>query len=298
MCARRRPEKLVLPSAGGVSRMSRKEKSIMTAAHTYPLLLSDAERARYRLMAERASGEEARLWQQAGIRPGARVADIGCGPGAMLPPLAAAVSPHGSVVGVDADPDAVSAARSNLGLCDLDDVEVRQARADDTGLAVGSQDVVMMRHVLAHNGGREDEIVAHLATLLAPGGAAYLVDIDATAGTLEPADPDVVDLGERYLRWHKACGNDMRAGRQLADRLRHAGLQVEVEHRLIATMPLGNGVRPPAWAARTALHEAGLATAQDIARWSAAMQRIEASDTRFVGSIPLYVVIGRKGGAR
>ena len=84
----------------------------MTAAHTYSLLLSDAERARYRLMAERASGEEARLWQQAGIRPGARVVDIGCGPGAMLPPLAAAVSPHGSVVGVDADPDAVSAARS------------------------------------------------------------------------------------------------------------------------------------------------------------------------------------------
>jgi ubiquinone/menaquinone biosynthesis C-methylase UbiE len=270
----------------------------MTAAHTYALLLSDAERARYRLMAERASSEEAQLWQQAGIRPGARVADIGCGPGAMLPTLASAVGPRGAVVGVDADPDAVSAARSNLALCDLDDVDVRQAPADDTGLAAGSLDVVMMRHVLAHNGGREDEIVAHLATLLAPGGAAYLVDIDATAATLEPTDPDLLDLNDRYLRWHDSRGNDMRAGRHLADRVRRAGLQVEFEHRVTATMPLGGGVRPPAWAARAALQGADLATDQDVARWSAALQRIEASATRFVGSIPLYVVIGRKAGAR
>src|SRR6476661_870840 len=84
MCAGGRPEKPDAPSAGGVPRHP-EEKPIMTAAHTYALLLSDAERARYRLMAERASSEEAQLWQQAGIRPGARVADIGCGPGASMP---------------------------------------------------------------------------------------------------------------------------------------------------------------------------------------------------------------------
>ncbi len=287
-----------MSSAGGAPEGIRKEKPIMTVAHTHALLLSDAERARYRLLAERASIEEAHLWQHAGIRPGARVADIGCGPGAMLPTLAAAVGPRGAVVGVDADPDAVSAARSTVALCDFGDVDVRQASADDTGLPEGSLDVAMMRHVLAHNGGREDLIVAHLATLLAPGGAAYLVDIDATAGTLEPADADVLDLGARYLRWHDSCGNDLQAGRRLAELLRRAGLQVEVEHRVSATLPIGNGVRPPAWAARAALQDAGLATDQDIARWSAALQRIEASDTRYVASIPLYVVIARKPALR
>ncbi len=39
----------------------------------------------------------------------------------------------------------------------------------------------MLRHVLAHNGGAEDAIVAHLATLLRPGGCLYLVDAYLTA---------------------------------------------------------------------------------------------------------------------
>jgi SAM-dependent methyltransferase len=270
----------------------------MTMAQTYSLLLSDAERARYRVMAERAYAEEAGLWQQAGIRPGAHVADIGCGPGAMLPALAQAVGHGGRVVGVDADPEAVAAALAYVATCGFDTVDVHQGRAEATRLPIESQDVVMMRHVLAHNGGREDEILAHLASLVAPGGSVFAVDADVTAGVLSPDDSDISDLGDRYLAWHSSRGNDMQAGPHLADRMRAAGLHVEAEHRVTATMPVANGVRPPAWAARAALRDAGLATNQDIARWSTALQRIEASEIRYVGSVPLYLVIGRKEAAR
>ena len=266
----------------------------MTTLHTYALLLSDAERTRYRVLAERAYTEEAAFWRQAGIRPGARVADVGCGPGAMLPALAQAVAGGGAVVGVDADPDTVSSARAYLHRCGLDDVDVVLGRAEDTGLAAGSQDVVMMRHVLAHNGGREEEIIAHLASLLVPGGSLYVVDADASAASMSPIDPDITDLSDRYLAWHQSQGNDMRAGPHLAGRMRTAGLHVETAHRMTATMPLAGGVRPPAWAARAVLRTAGFASDHDIARWSAAFQRMEASDVRYVGTIPLYVVIGRK----
>jgi hypothetical protein len=61
------------------------------AGRPYALALSEAELTRYRMMAEQARSAEADPWRRAGIVPGARVADVGCGPGALLPALAAAV---------------------------------------------------------------------------------------------------------------------------------------------------------------------------------------------------------------
>jgi hypothetical protein len=65
----------------------------------------------------------------------------------------------------------------------------------DTG---GSYDVVMCRHVLAHNGGHEAAIIAHLIELARPRGAVYLVDIDGTAMRTHPEDPDIADLNAQY----------------------------------------------------------------------------------------------------
>ena len=110
----------------------------MTAPSTYALRLSDDELGRYRWMAARARAEESDLWTAAGIVPGARVADVGCGPGAMLVTLAELVGPTGHVIGVDAAPAAVTAARAALAAARLGGPvapgEVRQGRAENTGL--------------------------------------------------------------------------------------------------------------------------------------------------------------------
>ncbi len=155
----------------------------------YALELTEAERARYRFMAESARTEERDQWAAAGIVPGARVADIGCGPGAVLRLLAEEVGERGWVDGVDADAVAVGAAVQEV--AGLPQVAVRVGDATATGLDPGSYDVVMCRHVLAHNGGWEAAIVAHLAELTRPGGAVCLVDVDATAIRLYPEDPDL-----------------------------------------------------------------------------------------------------------
>jgi ubiquinone/menaquinone biosynthesis C-methylase UbiE len=102
------------------------------------------------MMAEQARAAEADLWELAGIVPRARVADIGRGPGAMLPALSAAVGPGGRVEAVDADPAAVAAARALVAAAGLANVSVAEGRADRTGLESGSLDVAVLRHVLAH----------------------------------------------------------------------------------------------------------------------------------------------------
>lgn len=46
------------------------------------------------------------------LRPGERVLEVGCGGGALLPPMAAAVGPTGRVVGIDVSADQIAAAQA------------------------------------------------------------------------------------------------------------------------------------------------------------------------------------------
>ena len=259
----------------------------------YALELSEGEVARYRLMAERARAEEADLWELAGIGPGAGVADVGCGPGAMLPALSEAVGPAGRVQGVDRDPAAVAAARALAAAAGLANVSVAEGRADHTGLEPGSVDVVMLRHVLAHNGGAEDAIVGDLATLVHPGGCVYLVDADGTAMRVLPEHADLADLAERYAGFRAARGDDNSAGLRLADRLVRAGLEVvEFRGRYVIGEPPA-GVRPPGWAAREAMVTAGVASEGDVRRWERAFQELEAAPLRPTFFAPFFTA-GRR----
>jgi SAM-dependent methyltransferase len=262
----------------------------------YALELDDAEVTRYRMMAAAAQEAESDLWVKAGIVAGARVADVGCGPGGMLPALSASVGPSGSVVGVDADDAALAAARGLISSAPLANATVQSGRADATGLPAGSFDVVMMRHVLAHNGGYEDAICGHLATLLCPGGTLYLVDVDGSAMRTLPEDPDLADLHARYRELLTGRGSDITAGLRLGERLERAGLDVVdfVGRYTIARIPAG--VRPPPWAAREAMVDAGLATAADIERWAAAYERSDALEQRPTVFAPMFVALGRSHG--
>ena len=266
----------------------------MSANHRYPLELDQTEVERYRTMAAAARQAEADLWEPAGIVPGARVADVGCGPGAILPALAAAVGTVGRITAVDADPQAVAAATALVAAAGLGNVAVRQGRAEETGLEAGSLDVVMLRHVLAHNGGAEDAIVAHLTTLLRPSGCLYLVDTDGTAIRVIPeADhPDLVDLQERYLAFRAANGDDNAAGLRLAERLVRADLEpVEFRGRYVIR-ELSPRLRSPAWAAREAIVAAAMATPEDLRRWERAFKATATRPATFFA--PMFTAIGRR----
>lgn len=262
----------------------------------YALDLSEQEVERFRTMAARARVEEAQAWETAGIVTGAAVADVGCGPGAALLEMADVVGPHGSVVGVDADPAAVAVARRLVDQAGVTWARVDEGQADGTGLAPGSVDVAVLRHVLAHNGGREQAIVRHLAGLVRPAGCVYLVDVDMTAWRLLGAEPDAVDIMERYVLFHRARGNDTQIGLRLGALLRQAGLEV-VEHRgTCAVLPVPVGLRPPPWVARHAMVREGVATQEDVARWQVALERLDAAVERPTMFLSQFTATGRRPG--
>jgi SAM-dependent methyltransferase len=257
----------------------------------YALKLSEAERTRYRIMAEAARAEEVEIWAAAGICAGAVVADVGCGPGAVLRLLAQQVGAQGQADGVDQAPEAVAAAAAEI--ADLRQAHVTCGEAAATGLPLGMYDVAMCRHVLAHNGGRETAIVAHLRDLTRPGGVVYLVDVDFTALWIAPPDPDLADLDDRYRVYHETLGNDLTIGRSLGSLLESAGLVVE-QFRFGGPVPrVPAGWRGPAWAAREALHAAGLASHDDLDRWAAAFARLDTRPDRAWVSIPVCLAVGR-----
>lgn len=258
---------------------------------TYALRLSPEERARYKAMAQTARENEAAEWALAGIGPGARVADIGCGPGAMLRVLAETVGPGGRADGVDSDPDALAAAEQEI--AGLPQASVRAGLATESGLEPGSYDAVVCRHVLAHNGGREAAILEHLASLATPGGAVLLVDVALPLVRRYPDDPDIADLAERYEEFQRVQGNDLTVGLKLGSLLEQAGLVVEAFRVGGPVLRVPPGMRGPSWAARGAMVAAGLADADDVARWAAAFERSDQLTVRPWMSISVFVAVGR-----
>ena len=260
----------------------------------YTLQLSDAERDRYRLMAAMARENEAELWTLAGIRPGASVADVGCGPGAVLVELARVVGSNGTAVGVEPGAPAREAAREELDAAGFPGVEVREGDGGATGLEPDSWDAVMMRHVLTHTGPAADGIVAHLATLLAPGGHLYLVDVDLDAFRCTPRDSALEQQFAAYAEFHRSLGNDTRMGPRLGAMMRTSGLEV-VEHRGFFQRVPGVMVATggPLASAKDAMIAAGIMTSEDAERWEGERHRFAGIPDAEIFS-PVFVAIGRR----
>lgn len=260
----------------------------------YTLAISEAEVARYRWMAASALVLEKAELEVGGISPGAVVADVGCGPAAMSVELADRVGPTGQVIGIERDHQALATAHALVTQSGVTNVEVRAGDAAATGIEPGSVDVAMLRHVLAHNGGHEQAIVDHLATLPRAGGRVYLVDVDLTGARTLGQDPELDDLNDAYARFHAARGNDPRIGLRLGRLLQGAGLELLslTGHYSIVDFP--PGVRLPAFAAREAMLAEGAVTAAHFERWEAAADRSDAAATRPTHFLPFFVAVGRK----
>lgn len=160
--------------------------------HTGEYSLATGEAAVRRLTAlHRIYGPAGkRVLLQAGLAPGMRVADFGCGVGAVTRVLAEIVGPAGHVTGVDVSRDQLTQAAR---LCDeagLTNVSFAQASATATGLPRASFDLVYCRFLLLHLTDPA-ACLREMREILKPGGTLVIEDGDLTAARSVP--PSAID---------------------------------------------------------------------------------------------------------
>jgi SAM-dependent methyltransferase len=161
----------------------------------------------------------ARFYELAGIAPGRRVLEVGCGSGVDTRAMAGLVAPAGSVLGVDPSETLLREARRRT----PPEVPARyeQAFGEKLPLAAGSVDRAVAITTLSHVADPQP-LVKEMARVARSGGRVALFDHDMSTFLIDAQDRETTRIiFERYTR--QVSGMD--AGRKLHGLLKEEGLR-------------------------------------------------------------------------
>jgi ubiquinone/menaquinone biosynthesis C-methylase UbiE len=155
------------------------------------------------------------------LRPGARLLDVGCGPGTITADLAELVAP-GRVTAVDAAQDVLQSAARVAAERGLDNVEFRTADVHALDFADDTFDVVHAHQVLQHVA---DPVQAlrEMRRMCKPGGIVAARDSDYRGFVWYPQLPALDEWMDLYQRCARANGGEPDAGRRMLAWARAAG---------------------------------------------------------------------------
>lgn len=192
---------------------------------TTPRYILGEDRAETQRLSEQAAWDDAGARaRRAGLRPGMRVVDAGCGPGVVARQLAAIAGPTGSVIGFDLSEERLTSARTAPVAEGSAPLEFRAGNLLSPPVEEGTADFVWCQYVLEYLPQPQLAVDA-LARLLAPGGRLVIVDVDGIGLGHHP-QPDSVAQGlDRLVTTLGATGFDPYVGRKLFSFVRAAGLE-------------------------------------------------------------------------
>lgn len=137
------------------------------------LMENPAEAERLELKTGREALRAQATW--AGLQPGMRVADIGCGSGITTAFLAECVGRTGSVTGVDFSQERIDHASAKYG---AENVSFICRDITTCPTEIGTFDFIWVRFFLEYHRAGALDIVRHLVNMLNPGGILCTVDLD------------------------------------------------------------------------------------------------------------------------
>jgi SAM-dependent methyltransferase len=194
-----------------------------TTTDGYVMGRTPQEYERLRQQARIWEGATAALLGRAGLGPGSRCLDVGCGPGETMRLMARRVGPLGRVVGVDTDEDLGRAAVASLHEEGLRQCAFVAADVEGADAYPGAFDVVFGRLILLHVGDPV-AVLRRMWAATAPGGCLVVQDYDLRAVDSYPPLPLVDEWKRVFLGAFDALGRDVRLGQRLPTLFAEAGI--------------------------------------------------------------------------
>jgi SAM-dependent methyltransferase len=197
------------------------QTNVTTLPGKYALATGHAAVRRLHVLHDIYSPAGRRVLLRAGLAPGMKVVDFGCGVGVTSRMLAEIVGPTGCVTGIDVNPEQVEQARQFCENSGLKNTSFVAASAYDTGLPPNSFSAVYCRFLLLHLTDPAD-CLREMRNLLIPGGILFVEDGDLRSATSVP--PTAIDaFAELFCRLGPLRGVDYSVANRLFPMVKGAG---------------------------------------------------------------------------
>jgi ubiquinone/menaquinone biosynthesis C-methylase UbiE len=205
------------------------------------------------------------LLRRAGIQPGMRSLDVGCGGGAVTFEIATLVGPAGTVVGLDMDGVKLELARKAAAERHLPNVEFRQSNVNDWNELAG-YDLVYSRALLQHLR-RPVEVLRRMWASVRPGGLLIVEDADFDGWCCDPPNAAFDFFVRTYGEATRQNGGDSTLGRKLGRHFRDAEIP-DPELTVVQSVSTRGEAKGLAWSTLEYSSEAilagGIATSAEL----------------------------------
>lgn len=245
------------------------------------------------IQAEQPAVVRLREWSLAALdpRPGETAVDVGSGTGSEVLRLAELVGPSGRALGVEPNHGLRGVAQERAASAGATMVSFVDGEAAALPFDSGSVDVLRCERVLQHLDDPQ-AAVDDFARVLRPGGRVAILDSDWGTVITHPGDPQLL---RRYAESNWSRMANPFSGRHLANQLRSAGLDVDLD---IGSSAL---IMPPLAVVTSGIMRAnaeaavadGHLTRDEVEGLVAEVTAAAEAGTAFM-SVTMFAVVGRK----
>ncbi len=159
------------------------------------------------------------------LRNGARLLDVGCGPGSITLGLARLVEPDGCVVGIDLQSSQIEIAAQAAARSGIKNAFFQVANASELPFDAASFDLVFS-HALFEHLAAPGPVLAEMARVLRPEGTLAICSSDWSGARIEPDSKDVRCAMQAHYALRRRAGGDPFAGARLSEWIAAAGFSI------------------------------------------------------------------------